>query len=158
MPRNRDGSFEADALIKVRLVHAKHGSILLCDHILVRDATRFWLQPRWVYPPILTFAESNTASFRVAVANKIGADPVVEVQFDETGFVADLPDRSQLYTGRIRSPVDVTPFRSGRWRERSGGGLDLRLYHHTTPANKRSILSSGEVWGSSWNFQGNKRL
>lgn len=29
---------------------------------------------------------------------------------------------------------------------------------HTTAANKRSILSSGEVWGSAWNFQGNKRL
>ncbi len=158
MPRNADGSFEADALIKVRLIHAKHGSILLPDHILVRDATRFWLQPQWISPPILHFAETNSTVFHVAVANRIGADPLVEVRFDEGGFVADLPDRSQLYAGRVQAAVDVTPFRSGRWRERSDGGVDLRIYHHTTAASKSSILSSGEVWGSAWNFQGNKRL
>jgi hypothetical protein len=158
VPRNADGSFEAEALIKVRLGHAQHGSILLPDHILVCDGTRFWLQPQWISPPILHFAETNSAIFYVAVANKIGADPLVKVRFDEDGFVADLPDRSQLYAGRVAAPIDVTPFRSGRWRERDDGGVDLRLYHHTTAANKKSILASGEVWGSAWNFQGNKRL
>lgn len=142
MPRNKNGSFEADGLVKVRLVHAKHGSVLLPDHILVRDAARFWLQPHWVYAPLLHFAPEGSSVLYVGVANKVQADPTVEVHFDERGLVADLPDRSQIYECRIKGSTDVTPFRSGRWRPRPDGGVDLRLYHHTTKANKKSILAS----------------
>jgi hypothetical protein len=159
VPRNKDGSFEADGLVKVRLVHARHGSVLLPDHILVHDAAPFWLQPLWVSPPILHFfSERSSAVLWVGVANKVHADPIVEVHFDAGGLVADLPDRSQLYKCHLTASVDVTPFRSGRWRPRPDGGVDLRLYHHTINANKKSILASREIWGSPWNFQGNKRL
>jgi len=72
--------------------------------------------------------------------------------------VANLLDGSQIYECHLKASVNVTPFRSGRWRQRSDGGVDLRLHHHTTKANKKSILASREIWGSRWNFQGNKRL
>jgi hypothetical protein len=65
MPRNKDGSFEADGLVKVRLVHAKHGSVLIPDHIFVRDAASFWLQPQWVYVPILHFAPDASTVLHV---------------------------------------------------------------------------------------------
>lgn len=158
MPRTKDGSFEADGLVKVRLVHAVHGSVLLPDHILLRDAAPFWLQPQWVYAPVLHFASKASTVLYVGVANKVHADPIVEVHFDGGGLVADLPDRSQLYECHVKASVDVSPFRAGRWRPRSDGGVNLRLYHHTTKANKKSILASREIWGSRWNFQGNKKL
>lgn len=147
MPRNKDGSFEADGLVKVRLVHAKHGSVLLPDHIFVRDAAAFWLQPRWVYAPILDLALQGSTVLYVGVANKVQADPIIEVRFDGGGLVADLPDRSQLYECHVNASADVTPFRSGRWRPRPDGGVNLRLYHHTTKPNKKSILASREIWG-----------
>jgi len=156
--RNQDGSFEATGLIKVRLVHARHGSVLLPDHILVRDVAPFWLQSQWFYPSILHFAAKASTVLYVGVANKVQADPIIEVHFGEGDLVADLSDRSQLYDCYVKASVDVTPFRSGRWRQRPDGGVDLRLYHHTTRANKKSILGSREIWGSPWNFQGNKRL
>ena len=158
MPRNKEGSFEADGLVKVRLVHAKHGSVLLTDHILVRGAAPFWFQPQWVYAPILHFASKASTVLHVGLANKVGSDPIVEVQFDDGGLVADLADRSQIYECHVKASADVTRFRSGRWRPRPDGGVDLRLYHHTTKANKKSILASREIWGSPWNFQGNKKL
>ena len=159
MPRYLDGSFEADGLVKVRLVHAKHGSVLMPDHILVRDAAPFWLQPQWFYAPILHFTsgEASTVLY-VGVANKLQADPIIEVHFDDGGRVADLSDHSQLYECHVKASADVTPFRSGRWRPRPDAGVDLRLYHHTTKANKKSIRESREIWGSPWNLQGNKRL
>jgi hypothetical protein len=158
MSANADGRFEADALVKLRLVHAKHGSVLFPDHVLVRGAAPFWLQPQWFYAPVLHFADRRSTVLHLGIANLAGSDLVIEVHIDETGFLAELSDESQLYACRISSAVNPTPFRAGRWRRRPDGGVDLPLYHHTTRANKKSIVTSQEIWGSAWNFQGDKKL
>jgi hypothetical protein len=73
VPRNKDGSFEADGLLKVRLVHAKHGSVLLPDHILVLDTAPFWLQPQWVSAPMLHFASSRRGRCCVEFSERLRA-------------------------------------------------------------------------------------
>jgi hypothetical protein len=154
-----NGSVSEEGLIKVRLVHARNGSIVIPDHVLVRGQGKYWLQPQWVYPSVLHFyASAAETVLHIGVANTRQADLMIEARFGSADFVAALPDRSQIYSCRITSSVGLSPFQSGRWRSRPDGGVDLHLYHHTTAKSKKAIRESHEVWGSAWNFQGTKKL
>jgi len=153
-----NGSVEIDGLVKVRLVHARHGSILLPDLVMVADAAPFWLQPQWVYPSTLDLDETGRTTLYIGIANKQNVDLIVEVSFDGSDLICSLSDRSQIFLCRVVGPANLAVYKSGRYRQRADGGVDLRLYHHTTKPKKRMILDSQEVWGSAWNFQGTKKL
>lgn len=101
---------------------------------------------------------TGSTTLYVGVANKQGFDVVVRVSFDGRHQLASLKDRSHTYACFIEGPSTIPAIKAGLCRLRPDGGVDLRLYHHTTKASKKAILSSGQVWGSKWNFQGNKKL
>ncbi len=149
---------EASGVVKVRLVHAQHGSILLPDLSVVGGHSPYWLQPQWVYAPLLNLDGSGSTTLYVGIANSQELDVIVRVSFHGRHQLASLPDRSHTYACFIEGPTTMPAIKAGRCRLRSDGGVNLRLYHHTTKAAKKSILSSGQVWGSAWNFQGNKKL
>lgn len=155
-----DYEYEFDGLIKLRLVHRPGASVFLVDQIVVTEVDRpYWLQPQWTYPPQLHFfSDGAVANVWVATVGTRKAGANVEVEIDGDALVASLSDRSHIYRAKLRGPEDLRLHKAGIVRLRADGAFDLRLYHHTTQAAKSAIQSSGEVWGSAWNFQGNKKL
>ena len=150
-----------EGLVKVRLVHAQHGSVILVDQIVLVEEGRqpYWLQPQWIGPPILHFLDDFAiATIWVRGIGVRGTQVDLEIELRADGRVTALDDRSEIYRAKVVASNDPYHHKAGRARLRDDGSFDLRLYHHTTPANKASIASSGEVWGSAWNFQGNKQL
>ncbi|MFG1975521.1 hypothetical protein ACGFJC_39840 [Nonomuraea fuscirosea] len=149
-----------DCLIKLHLVHRQGASIFLVDQVVVEeDGRHFWLQPQWIYAPLLGFWEGRSgASVGVVTIGLRNTAAEVQIEIRSDGHVVALSDRAHVYRGKLRSSEPLKRHKAGVARLRSDGGFDLRLYHHTTMAAKIAIESSGEVWGSAWNFQGNKRL
>ncbi|GLW10098.1 hypothetical protein Misp01_52270 [Microtetraspora sp. NBRC 13810] len=149
-----------DCLIKLRLVHREGASIFLVDQVVVeQDGRHFWLQPQWIYPPLLGFWEGRAgASVGVVTIGLRNTAAETQIEIPSDGHVVALSDHAHVYRGKLRSPDALKRHKAGAARLRPDGGFDLRLYHHTTMAAKIAIESSGEVRGSAWNFQGNKRL
>ncbi len=155
-----DYEYEYDGLIKLRLVHRLGATVFLVDQVVVTDGVQpYWLQPQWTYPPQLHFWEDGSvATVWVVTIGTRNLEAKLEIELDGGDLIARLPDRAQVYKAKVRGPDDLRRHKAGTARLRADGAFDLRLYHHTTLASKAAIQSSGEVWGSAWNFQGNKRL
>lgn len=152
-----DYSIQYQGRIKLRLIHATTGTIFLPDVLFVDGDAPFWLQPQWVYPPQLHMP-MDIAVFGVAVANVHGDDLIVEITFNGSGLLTSHDDHSQVYECTIAGPRDLKRYQAGRAVGRHDGGIDLRLHHITNKASKKLIKTSGEIWGSPWNFQGTKEL
>lgn len=144
--------------IKLRLVHAPGRSLLLPDQVVVQGSGTFWLQPQWFYAQGPMLDEPGCTSLRIAVANRWDSDVVVRVEVRGDDYVTSLTDRSQIYRCVIYGPRNLDRFKAGRARVRTDGGVDLRLYHHTSKKAKSLILASKHIRGSAWNFQGTKEL
>lgn len=144
--------------IKLRLVHARGRSLLLPDQVVVQGSGIFWLQPQWFYAPILMLDEPGCTSLQMAVANRWNSDVIIRVEVRGDDYVTSLTDRSQIYRCMIYGPRNLDRYKAGRARGRTDGGVDLRLYHHTSKKAKSLILTSKHIEGSAWNFQGTRRL
>ena len=157
-----DAAVKHDGLVKVRLDHAAFGSVLMPELLFARRGARRFYQPSFFGPPMLGFNIEpglHVASFTVDVAAPRGIDPerlVVTIKSDgrERGYA----DGAQLYRCTIVGDRHLVRHAAGRASPRADGDFDLSLFHITNPAAFAAIAKSGELWSSSWNLQGTRRL
>ena len=144
--------------VKLRVVHAAIGTVFLPDLIVLDGSPATWVQPEWVYPPQLSLGPSSSAQFHFTPTSRTSIDILLGVHFTASDFVTELADGSHIYECQVTGELERIDITAGRARIRDDGGVDIRAFHHTTQENQLLILESHEVWGSSWNFQGTRKL
>ncbi len=151
------------ALVKVKMLHRTGATILLPEAVVITGAGDRWVQPHWVYAPLLSYASANDATATLAFA---ALDPArresggltCTIAFSRHDRVAGLPDRSEVYQCEFATDYTPAQLAIGSACVRPGGGINVRLYHHTAPATLPLIRGSSHVRGSAWNYQGTREL
>jgi hypothetical protein len=82
----------------------------------------------------------------------------IMVSVNSNKRVRSYEDGAQLYTCRVHTPIRLGSFSAGDCQRTTDGDFSLNLFHHTTSYAKIRIRSSNELWGSSWNLQGTRKL
>jgi len=156
----QDGALEG--WIRVKLVHDAEGSILLPELVVLDGDGSNWLCPQWVFPPLLMFEEADAlAAVRIAALDPLGQDTAgkdCSLSFRRSDRVVGLADGSEIYRCRIETDHDRADLVVGDARVRDDGGVDVRVFHHTTVDTLPLIVESGHVRGSAWNYQGTEQL
>lgn len=149
-------------LVKVKLLHRDGGSVLLPDLVVVGAKGNQWVQPQFFHAPLLAWDDDNaTATIWIGALDRTrqeagGLD--LKVTFRRTDRKAVLDDHAELYRCEITTEHSPARLAVGKARRRDDGGIDLRLYHHTTRESLALIHQSNHVRGSAWNFQGTREL
>lgn len=150
-------------VVKIKMLHRPGATVLLPEAVIVTGARDQWVQPQWVYAPLLAFTDDHTAHATIRIAaldptRRDGGGLPCAIEFTSEDRLTVLPDRSEVYRCRISSEHSLNELTVGRGRVRDDGGINLRLYHHTAPATLPLIRQSGHVRGSAWNYQGTREL
>lgn len=142
-------------MIKCKLIYTEEFELIIPDLIFIKfRKNQFrWFQFHHFIPG--TFALDDNNRFHVAI--DISGGHRLIVSFSPKEFVKKLSDNSNLYNCRIRGPKKIREFSTGEGKLIDGIPY-IYLYHHTSKENKTSILKSKELWGSPWNYQGNKKI
>jgi hypothetical protein len=140
------GDMVIEGFIKLKLAHGQHDSLLLPDRIYADlDGWRFF-QPQHFGPCQLSFRQDDALGM-------LGIDTdrgdKVRIGITRDRFVRAFDDGSQLYRCRIAAPGGWEKRSSGCARLRADGGFDLKLFHHSTPANVALIHAAGHLRGSA---------
>jgi hypothetical protein len=149
-----------EGFIKLRLGHSEGRSYLVPDVVIAVTGCRFFL-PTFFGPPILEFniePGRHRARFNIDVGSPRASGRerlVIDIRSQDR--IYSYYDGAKLYKCEIDGPPGLASFASGTCKQ---DGYDFRLYlfHHTTPANAKSISMSGELWSSAWNLAGTRRL
>ncbi|MDH7638099.1 hypothetical protein [Sphingomonas oryzagri] len=151
-----------EGLVKLRLGHARFGSILLPELMFVQRGGWHFYQPSFFGPPILGFNIEpglHVARFSIDVGGPRETDPtrvIVEIRSD--GFVRGYVDGAQLYRCIVEAPSRLLRYASGKCLQRDDEDFDIHLSHITNPAAYAAIRTSGELRSSRWNLQGTREL
>lgn len=143
---------------KCRLVHMPDRSFVLPDVLLSSEMKGEFYAPKFFTPnQIAFFGDDGSADFcRLTLELLNGND--VDVAFFRRDLVKACSDGSFIYKCAFSPKVKKgLPEACGRWR-RNGKTFELLLYHHTNATAEIGIRDSRELWSSSWNIQGSKRL
>lgn len=151
----RAGEFTYEALIKLKLVHARGFTVILPELITVDVGEWCWIQPQYFSPCLLSFLDGQ-------VMAQMGVEPVQGVKLT-VGFTGDrlvraYDDGSFLYRCRITSPIRIKGCAAGNCSIDAEYRIWLDLFHHTSAQACSAIRRSGHFRGSRWNIQGNKEL
>lgn len=139
--------------IKVRLAHWRNGSLLVPDQVYL-ESPAVWFQPLTFLPCLLTqLGPELTATLYMDV----DGGQTLRIDFKSSGLIARLEDGSCLYKATVHGPRDLPTLGQSTWTMFDERPY-LRLFHHTTQANKDSILATGEFWPSVWNLSGTRKL
>lgn len=151
-----------DGFIKVRLGHSSRGTVIVPDMIFVKARPWRFLQPSFFGPCAIGFnVEPNLhiAKFSVDVGAPRSRSLVrLGIQMRSDSKALSYPDGSQLYACNITGPRHLAPFGSGRSQRLASGDFAVELFHHTGKAAYSGICASQELWSSTWNLQGTRRL
>jgi hypothetical protein len=150
-------------VVKIKVLHRPGATVLLPEAVIVTGARDQWVQPQWVYAPLLAFTDDHKAHATIHIAavdpsRRDDAGLRCAIEFTSEDRLTVLPDRSEVYRCRITSEYSLNELTVGRGRLRDDGGINLRLYHHTAPATLPLIHQAGHVRGSAWNYQGTREL
>lgn len=151
-----------EGLVKLRLGHARFGSMLLPELIFAKLGGWRFYQPSFSGPPIFCFnAEPglHVSRFNVDVGSPRETDPtrlIVEIRSD--GLIRRYEDGAQLYRCVFEGPSRLLRYSAGRCSPRVDDDFDLFLSHITNPAAFAGIRCSGELRSSRWNLQGTREL
>src|ERR1019366_4540281 len=148
------GTNKFSGYIKCKLVHLSWGSIIVPDLLLAKTDARRWFQPLSFGPPVLQ--KSNT-TISCGFSIDISCGHRLVVDFTAKGFINRLRDGSEIYRCTFQGPPLPMRFSTGSSRIVKQVPW-IKLFHHTTEAARKSILSSGQLRPSSWNIRGSKRL
>lgn len=151
-----------DGFIKVRLGHGRFGSVIVPDLIFLRLGSWRFLQPSFFGPCYIGFNVEDglhIAQFSVDVSSPRANQPTrLLVSFRSDAHVRAYSDGSQLYSCRLNEVSHLAPHASGKCSRLDNGDFGLYLFHHTNSKALTSILAMQELWSSSWNIQGTRRL
>ncbi len=148
--------------IKVRLGHSVGRSIIVPDQLVIQHAGWRFYQPSFFGPCIInSYIEPDVqvAMFSIDVGGPNECEPArVLVSIRSDAVVRRYEDGSHVYRCSVFGPERIQSFSTGRCQELEEGAFALRLFHHTTPENFAAICQSKELWSSSWNLGGTRRL
>lgn len=160
--RGERGDTVTPGWVKVKLLHARHGSIVVPDQIYLkapsakpRSQRMLWIQPLAFLAPLLG---KTSEDIHCGIFVDISCGQSIEVTFAESGFERAFDDGSYLFQCSIRGPANLAQYATGAGIMAPTGAPILDLFHHTSPAAKESILGGGHFRGSRWNVQGTKTL
>jgi hypothetical protein len=150
-----DGARSYPAAAKLRLVHRLGASVVFPEMIFCLSGNRF-IAPTDFSPCSLGFLDSDstlTIPFRVKGAEQFYFRTTI------SQHIRALDDGSHLYRGELAGPKPITPWLTGqsRWVAQRQS-FDARLFHHTSAPIRQQIRESGYLRGSTWNYQGTRRL
>ena len=160
--RGPRGDVDVPGWIKVKLLHASHGSLVVPDQIYLGspDAKARSRRVLWIQP--LAFLANQLAEtaedIHCGIAVDISCGQTVEVTFAESGFERALDDGSYLFRCNVRGPRALARYATGTATMPPRGAPSLDLYHHTSPEAKNGILGGRHFRLSRWNVQGTKTL
>jgi len=145
-----------DGVIKVKLVHGRGKSFFLPDMVFVQSSVAWhWLQPQFFSPVVFAYDDGDAfASLRLDLSPEIQ----INVGIRKSNLIARLDDQSFLYHCQVSASTKIAEDFLGQCHQRSDGGFDVKLFHHTNERALAAIQDSGHLRGSSWNLQGSKRL
>lgn len=148
--------------VKLRLGHGRRGTLIVPDQIFVRAGPWRFLQPSFFSPCLIGFnveAGLHVAEFTADVGSPRSTRLArLRVRFRSNARVRSYPDGSQLYKCEIQGPKLLAHYAAGRCRQIDSGDFILELFHHTNAGAYTSICASRELWASTWNLQGTRRL
>jgi hypothetical protein len=148
------GSTPHEGSIKCRLAHANYGSVVVPDFLFVGKRSEHWLQPLSFGPPVLSkLGDEIRCQFSVDIAG----GHRLRVDFSNSHHLHTFVDGSELYKCTLYGPSGISPYYTGTSRLVNGHAPFVKLYHHTSKPNKKSIRKSAEFWPSSWNIQGTEK-
>lgn len=149
------GGVEYDGWIKCRLLHGAGYSLMVADQLYVQHDELFWIQPLAFGPNLLCKLSDTDVVCDLNIDVSCGHR--LAVRFRNHDHVLDMADGSQLFKCRIRGPVDLCAFATGRARWEAGHPPYIELFHHTSAATVPAILSSLHFQTSPWNIQGSEK-
>lgn len=155
-------SISRDGFVKVRLGHSSHGTVIVPDMIFAKAGPWRFFQPSFFGPCTIGFNVEDglhIAQFSVDVGPPRSTSPtrlIVRIRSDAKIYV--YPDGSQLYACQLTGPEHLASIGTGRCQRIANGDFVLRLFHQTNKTAFASIRASQELWTSSWNLQGTRRL
>jgi hypothetical protein len=130
--------------------------------IIVGEKGDQWVQPQFFHAPLLALDDNDgMATIWIDALDRTrqaagGLELIVT--FRRADREAAVGDQSELYRCEIVTDHSPETLAVGKARQRADGGIDIRLYHHTTREALALIHQSGHVRGSAWNFQGTRKL
>lgn len=152
---------EYDGFIKVRLGHSVGKSYLIPDVLIGVGGTRYFL-PSFFTAPYLGF-NVEEGRHRAVFSMDVGPPRagkleriIVTVRSEDRLLSYD--DGAQLYRCTFEGPRTIVRFATGLCRSLPGGDFALELFHHTKPESASKIRASCELWSSSWNLAGTRKL
>jgi len=147
--------FTYTGYIKCKLVHNSYQSIIVPDQIYLESDKLLWIQPLNFFPNIL-YKEDDLI---IALLNiDISCGNTIKIEFRNKDFIRSYEDGANLFKCKIYGPTELDSYATGTCYLTGEYIPFLHLYHHTTEANKQSIINSGYFLLSPWNIQGNKTL
>lgn len=154
--------FRHEGFVKVRLGHSDRGTVIVPDMIFAKSGPWRFFQPSFFGPCAIGFNVEpgrHIAEFSVDVgrprSNRLTR---LLVRIDSDAHVMTYPDGAQLYACQIKGPNHLAPCSTGRCQRMKNGDFAIQLFHHTNKEAYSSIRASQELWASSWNLQGTRRL
>lgn len=146
------GDVRTEGLVKCRLLHGMGCSLIVPDQVFLGADGSKWIQP-------LTFMANLIGKFSedeivCDLPVDISCGQTLRIRFFNHDLLANLEDGSQLYKCEIQGPSDLAEYATGDSCLGAGSVPYIRLYHHTTPDARDSIISSGHFRTSMWNIQG----
>lgn len=141
---------KCQALVKVRLVHGTHGSIIFPEFLFFENGT--WLQPVHFFPPILGKQNDSIACI---ISADINAGETIKITIQNYDFQVELGDRSQIFKCEVSCSVEnILEYSCGEYTVVDDKYF-LKLFHHTSADKKENIIHTNELWSSPWNIRGN---
>ena len=157
-PNERDYSVEYEGVVKIRLGHSDHGSLIVPDKLFINFnviGLRF-LQVNIFTPSFINFSNNETVNFEMDVGKpKAEKNYPVKISFTRNELIArDNTTYAFYYKCKIKSHQNLHEESSGGAVKIEDGKYELKLYHFTSLDNLKSISDSCELWMSDWNLAG----
>lgn len=144
-----------EGYFKCKLIYADFGLLITPDLIYIetKNGGFNWFQFYHFHPGLIYTELNNTCQNII----DISSGHTINLTFTPDDHIRNLSDNSNLYRCKIQGPNDIHKYSTGTGKVIDGIPF-INLYHHTSSISKKSILESNTLFGSSWNYQGNKIL
>lgn len=151
------GSTDYEGFLKCKLVHGHGWSVAVLDLIYIMDneVDFKWFQFYSFMPNI--FSKFSDDEILGTIYVDIAFGHTLRLTISNEWHVSNLQDHSNLFKCRITGLSNLMDFSTGTGKMINSIPY-IHLYHHTLPDTKELILQSSNYRGSSWNYQGTKKL
>ena len=151
-----------EGFIKLRLAHGHAGSVLFPDQLFIKIGHWRFFQASFFLACWIGFnvePDLHYGMFEIDVAKPLGEGAArLLITIRSSDHVKPYDDGSQFYSCQVKTQEVLGHFSAGDCQRMPNGDFSLKLHHHTTAIAHAKIEASGELWSSSWNLQGTRKL